>query len=103
MQMFFADGQKVDEILGAVPEHTIRTMVDSVLQSSPTDEKGMLKVILTSWTEHNKKHGEKFRKWADKAKNMESDPIYNGALQAAEELGKANEHLSQVLAQLPRY
>ena len=40
MQMFFADGQKVDEILGAVPEHMIRTMVDGILQDFPADEKG---------------------------------------------------------------
>ena len=100
MQMFFVDGQKVDEILGAVPEHTIRTMVDGILESFPTDEKGRLKVILTSWTEHNKRHSEKLRKWTEKAKNAESDPIYNRALQAAEELEKANEQLSQVLIEL---
>ena len=100
MQMFFVDGQKVDEILGAVPEHTIRIMVDGILESFPTDEKGRLKVILTSWTEHNKRHSEKLRKWTEKAKNAESDPIYNRALQAAEELEKANEQLSQVLIEL---
>jgi thioredoxin 1 len=103
MQMFFSDGEKVDEILGAVPEHTIRTMVDGILQSFPTDETGRLKVLLTSWVEHNKKHDDKFRKWAQKAKNMESDSIYSRALQAAEELEKANEQLSQVLIQLPKY
>ena len=100
MQMFFVDGQKVDEILGAVPEHTIRTMVDGVVQSFPTNEKGRLKVILTSWAEHNKQHSEKFRKWAEKAKNAESEPIYNRVLQAAKELEKANEQLSQVLTEL---
>jgi len=41
MQMFFVDGQKVDEILGAAAEHTIRTKIDDILQSPPTDdEKG---------------------------------------------------------------
>jgi len=34
MQMFFVDGQKVDEILGAVPERTIRTMVNGILKSA---------------------------------------------------------------------
>ena len=103
MQMFFVDGQKVDEILGAVPEHTIRTMVEDILKRFPTDETRRLKVILTSWVEHNKKHDEKFRKWAQKAKNIESDLIYSRALQAAKEVEKANEQLSQVLIQLPRY
>jgi thioredoxin 1 len=100
MQMFFVDGQKVDEILGAVPEHTIRTMVKGILESFPTDEKGRLKVILTSWTEHNKRHKEKLKKWTEKAENAEADPIYNRALKAAEELEKANEQLSQVLIEL---
>ena len=40
MQMFFVNGEKIDEILGAVPEHTIRTMVDGLLQSSSNEEKG---------------------------------------------------------------
>ncbi len=40
MQMFFVDGQKVDEILGAATEHTIRAKIDDILQGSPTDEKG---------------------------------------------------------------
>ena len=100
MQMFFADGQKVDEILGAVPEHTIRTMVDGILQSFPADERGRLKVILASWTEHNKQHSEKLRKWTEKAQNAESEPIYNRALQVAKELEKANEQLAQVLVEL---
>ena len=39
MQMFFVSGQKVDEILGAVPEHTIRTMVDGLLEKFITDDK----------------------------------------------------------------
>jgi len=61
---------------------------------------GKLKVLLASWTEHNKKHSEKLRKWTEKAKNAESDPIYSRALQAAEEVEKASEHLSQVLIKL---
>jgi thioredoxin 1 len=97
MQMFFANGEKLDEILGAVPEHTIRTMVDGILESFPADERGRLKVLLTSWTEHNKQHSEKLRKWTDKVENAESNPIYISALQAARELEKANERLSQAL------
>ncbi len=100
MQMFFADGQKVDEILGAVPEHTIRTMVEGILKDFPTDEGGRLKALLTSWVEHNKQDAEKFRKWKEKVKDTESDPIYNGVLQAAREMEKANERLSQLLMEL---
>jgi thioredoxin 1 len=39
MQMFFINGKKVDEILGAVPEHIIRTMVDGILQLDSTGDK----------------------------------------------------------------
>jgi thioredoxin 1 len=102
MQKYFANGENVDEILGAVPEQTIRTMVEDILKRFPTDETGRLVVLLNSWVEDNKKRAEKFRKWAQKAKNTESDPIYSKALQAAEEVEKANEQLSQVLMQLPK-
>jgi thioredoxin 1 len=40
MQMFFVNGKQVDAILGAVPEHTIRTMVDGILKGSSTDKGG---------------------------------------------------------------
>jgi len=100
MQMFFSDGEKVDEILGAVPEHTIRTMVEDILKRFPTDETGRLQVLFTSWVNVNKKHAERFSKWVEKAKNLESNPIYNSALQAAQEMEKANEQLSQVLTEL---
>jgi len=100
MQMFFADGEKVDEILGAVPEHTIRAMVEGILERRPTDEKSKLKVILTSWVGHNRKHSEKFGKWMEKADNPKGNPTYNNALQAAQELEKANETLSQALTEL---
>ncbi|MCD6452984.1 MAG: thioredoxin [Dehalococcoidales bacterium] len=32
MQMFFSNGRKVDEILGAVPEHMIRSKVEDILR-----------------------------------------------------------------------
>jgi thioredoxin 1 len=100
MQKYFANGENVDEILGAVPEGTIRAMVEDILKRFPTDETGRLQVLLTSWVEDNKKHSEKFGKWVEKAKTLKGDPIYNSALQAAQEIEKANEQLSQVLTEL---
>jgi len=102
MQMFFADGQKVDEILGAVPEHTIRAMVEGILKDFPTDESGRLKVLLTSWVEHNKKDSEKFRKWKEQVKDAESNSLYHGVLQAAQDMETANERLAQLLVELQR-
>jgi thioredoxin 1 len=101
MQKYFANGENVDEILGAVPEQTIRAMVEDILKRFPTDERGRLKVLLSSWVEQNKKHTEKFNKWAEKTENADSEPIiYNRALQAAKEMEKANEQLSQLLTKL---
>jgi len=102
MQMFFADGQKINEILGAVPERTIRATVADIIKNSPTDERGRLKVLLTSWVERNKQNNEKFMKWAEKAENIESDPIYSSALRTIEELEKTNEQLSQILSELQK-
>jgi len=100
MQMFFAEGEKIDEIPGAVPERTIRTKVEEILQRFPTDERGKLGVILTSWIERNKQYGERFRKWRGKVLNLESDPIYIGISRAEKELEEANERLSQLLIEL---
>jgi len=103
MQKYFANGENVDEILGAVPEQVIRAMVEDILKRFPADETGRLQVLLTSWVEHNEKHGEKLNRWVEKANNLEGNPIYKSALQAAQQVEKANEQLSQVLRQLPRY
>ena len=35
MQMFFANGEKVDELLGAVPEQIIRSKVDDIIRRFP--------------------------------------------------------------------
>ena len=97
MQMFFVDGKKVDELLGAVPEETIRSKVNDVMQSFPTDETGRLKVILSSWTEHNKQYSQKLRSWAGNTQGADENTVYGDILQAAREMEKANERLSQSL------
>lgn len=38
MQMFFANGEKVDELLGAVPEEVIRSKVEDIIQRFPGNE-----------------------------------------------------------------
>ena len=100
MQMFFANGEKVDELLGAVPEQMIRSKVDEVIQRFPTDERGRLKVILSSWVEHNKQDSDKFRKWMQKVEQMKNDAIYKSVLNAASEMEEANERLSQLWNEL---
>lgn len=97
MQKYFVDGENVDEILGAVPEDTIRTMVESILKKYPTSEKGRLEMILTAWVEHNKKYREKFDKWAEKSNDLRGNSSYESILSARQEMEKANERLSQAL------
>ena len=100
MQMFFVDGQKVNEILGAVPEDNIRKMVDDIIRENPADEKSKLKNILTAWVENNNKHGDKLASWIGKTNNPAGHPAYTRALQVVEELDKANEKLAQVVKEL---
>jgi thioredoxin 1 len=100
MQLFFADGKKVDGLLGAVPEAVIRSKVQEILQRFPTDEKGRLGVIVSSWVEHNREDGERFRRWAERAEGMKGDAVYGSLLEAASEMGKANERLAQLLREL---
>jgi len=40
VQIFFYKGEKIDEIIGAFPEHTIRTTIEGILQGHPTDKTG---------------------------------------------------------------
>ena len=96
MQMFFANGEKVDELLGAVPEQLIRSKVEDIIQRFPVDEEGRLKVILSSWIEHNKQDSGKFRKWMEKVKQVKGNAVYKRVLEAANDMEKANERLSQL-------
>ena len=100
MQMYFNNGEKVDEILGAVPEHMIRSKVEDILKRFPTDEKGRLRVILGSWIDHHKNHSEKFRKWEEKTKNAGDAATYSHILQAVKKIEEANEQLANVLIEL---
>jgi len=100
MQLFFADGERVDGLLGAVPEEVIRSKVEEVLARFPTDERGRLKVILASWIGQSKEDGGRLRGWADKAAGMKSDALHRSLLEAASEMERAGERLSQLLSDL---
>lgn len=100
MQMFFADGEKVDEFLGAVPEDTIRDKVEEIIKEFSIDEKGRLKRILNFWTEHNRRHSEKLKRLTEKIQSAEDDQIYNSIIQTAREMESANERISKLLVEL---
>jgi thioredoxin 1 len=100
MQMFFVNGEKVDEILGAYPERVIREKVADIIERFPTSERGRLKIILSSWIEHNKQHNEHFSRWVEKAQDTKDNPIYRSLLQEVRDMEKINERLSQLLIEL---
>jgi thioredoxin-like negative regulator of GroEL len=100
MQMFFANGEKVDELLGAVPEEVIRSKVDDVIERFPTDERAQLKVILSSWIEHNKQNGNKFKRWEQKAEQMKNDALYKSILEVVSDMEKTNDKLAQLWDEL---
>lgn len=99
-QMFFADGERVDEILGAAPEATIKAKVEEVLAKHPSDTRGRLKSILSSWTKHNSSSAEKFHKWEERAEDMKTDASYNSTVMAVREMEEASRKLSQLIGEL---
>jgi len=100
MQIYFSGGERVDDILGAVPEGMIRAKIEDILKRFPSDEKGRLKTLLYSWIEHNKQDSKKFKKWKEKAEDAENEPIYKSIFQVAQEIETTNERLSKFLAEL---
>jgi thioredoxin 1 len=100
IQMFFSNGEKVDELLGAVPEQVIKSKVDDVIQRFPTDERARLKVILSSWIKHNQQDSDKFKKWTQKAEQMKNQEIFKNIINAASDMEKANKRLSHLLNEL---
>ena len=64
------------------------------------DERAKLRALLNYWIEHNKEHSQEFRQWAGKAKGFGEAEAYEEMLQAAQEMDKASESLSQALRRL---
>ena len=64
------------------------------------EERAKLRTLLNYWMEHNKEHSQEFREWADKAKGFGGAEVYEEMLQAAQQMDKASESLSQALRRL---
>ena len=100
MQLFFVSGEKVDELLGAVPEEVIKSKVRELIRRYPMDERGRLKSILSSWVEHNTQDGQKLMRLTETVQEMKNDAVYNSVLRAASRMKEANERLSDLLSEL---
>ena len=66
------------------------------------DERTKLGILLNHWIEHNKEHGQDFSEWAIKAKALGEAEAGEDILQAAQEMDKASEILSQARQRLDR-
>ena len=66
------------------------------------DERAKLRTMLNYWIEHNREHSQEFREWADKAKGLGEAEAGEQMLQAAQEMDKASEFLSQALKGLEK-
>lgn len=64
------------------------------------DERAKLRTLLNYWIEHNREHSQEFREWAGKAKGFGEGEAGEDMLQAAQEMDKASEALSQALRRL---
>ena len=64
------------------------------------DERSKLRTLLNYWIEHNKEHSQEFREWAGKAKGFGEAEAGEDMSQAAQEMDKASEILSQALRSL---
>jgi len=99
-QLFFSDGEKVDELLGAVPEKTIREMVDGVLSSYPTDAAGRLKSLVGAWKERHEQDSAKLQKWIDKARETKTASNDGALLEQAQRLQASGDSLKGVLSEV---
>jgi len=65
-----------------------------------SDESARLRALLSYWIKHNKEHSQEFREWADRAEGFGEDEAAKEMAQAAREMDKASEYLSQTLSRL---
>lgn len=65
-----------------------------------TSEMEKLKILLDHWIEHNKEHGEEFREWAEKARDLGETVVHEDMLDAAQHMNKASESLLKALEEL---
>ena len=66
-----------------------------------TDETlARLRILLGHWIDHNREHGEEFREWADRAKEVGEAGAADDIAQAAREMEKAGGLLARALEKL---
>ncbi len=63
-------------------------------------EKEKLRILLGYWIEHNREHGEEFKEWAEKSRDLGEAMVCEDLLDAVQHMDKANEFLLRALRKL---
>ena len=66
------------------------------------DGRTKLVAMINYWIAHNEEHSQEFKEWADRANGFGEIEVCRKILQAAREMDKASETLSQVLSKLEK-
>jgi hypothetical protein len=66
------------------------------------DERGKLRTMLHYWARHNREHSQEFREWADKIAKLGEVEAAGKLEQAAQEMDKASQSLSDALNSLEK-
>ena len=69
-------------------------------QLSTDDTLARLRILLGHWIDHNREHGEEFREWADRVREVGEAGAGDDIAQAAQEMEKAGELLARALEKL---
>ena len=64
------------------------------------EERARIRTLLNYWIEHNTEHSQEFKEWAGKAKVSGETEAGEDMLEAAKEMDKVSEILSQALRRL---
>mgnify|MGYP000194445247 CR=1 FL=1 len=102
LQLFFVDGQVVDQLLGAYPEQVIRSKVEEILRKFPVDENEKLRRILSRWIQENEDYSQKAKEWASKAGAAGNGVLSDALSQVTKLADEMVSSLAKLLGQLPR-
>jgi hypothetical protein len=61
------------------------------------DQRKKLEILLDYWVKHNRRHGEEFKEWAEKAKKWGDVMVHGNMLEAVQRMDEANEFLLRAL------
>jgi hypothetical protein len=64
------------------------------------EQEERIAVMLKHWLEHNDRHAEEFRAWAERARALGRSDVSQGIVQAAEQMLRVNEWLDTALRRL---